>query len=88
MSFFPSRIDYAILGPLEHGKPVLHNSQVQLAVDRLLAEYVCGGRLCGGMLGSPLEMIGGKTHIRLRCMKNPKHKGIRKPRMSPKPYGI
>lgn len=83
-----SAVPYSQMAALEKGKPILHNSQVQLVLDRMQRDYVCGKRLCGGMLGQQVVMVDGHTCAYLHCMVDPKHRGIRKPRMTQKPYGL
>ena len=81
-------LDASEIVPYERGQAVRLNTQVSLALDRLVRDYVCGARKCGAMLGVRIETVDGKTCGVLHCMADWNHKGIRRPRRSPPPYGV
>ena len=76
----------AIFHTLAKGEQVRHGTEADKIAEAIKKWYVCAE--CGGLLGSPLLMINGQTHVSIRCFKNPNHRGIFRPRPSPRPYGM
>lgn len=80
---------YSEIGPIERQEAIPLVGDAMMRLQAVARDYVCGKRLCDGLLGVKIdwaEDIGTVGFV--HCMADPKHRGIRRPRMSPKPYGL
>ena len=77
------------IGPIERQEPIPLVGDAMMRLERYKADYICGHRLCMGRLGIDIKWSeeAGTTGV-LHCMTDPKHRRIRRPRLTQKPYGI
>ena len=84
-------VPYSEIGPIEYGEPIPLVGDAMMRLDRVALVGECVRCKGGLMVTSDYDgsrPAGERTLGWVRCRANPEHHGIRRPRRSPKPYGI